>query len=143
MEVGELGGVGFGGGGEVEFHGLTEVGNRAGLVADVEAVDHAVGEERIDLYKRQVFSPLGERGIAGIVEFNCDGIGGVADVAASGLGGIEAGPSRNVDIGRGGAGEGDTEVRGERPMAVGAGDVFSEAAGDGEGGTVGVEAKDS
>jgi hypothetical protein len=53
-------------------------------LAEIEAVDHAVGEKRVDAHPGQIMSPFGEFSLQTGIELNCDRIRGVAHVAAIG-----------------------------------------------------------
>src|SRR5271157_2585527 len=88
-------------------------------LADVEAVDHAVGENRVDLHFGQILPPFCEFRLQGVVELNCDRIRGVAQVAALGLRVVRARPSGYIHVCRRRSCIRNTELRWKGPMAVG------------------------
>src|ERR1035441_852844 len=99
-------------------------------LADIEAVDHAVGEKRVDPHNGQILPPFGEFRLQGIVELNCNRIRGVAQVAALSLRGVLAHPSGYIHVYRRRSCERNTELRWKGPMAVGSRNESAKAAGD-------------
>lgn len=55
------------------------------MLADIEAIDNAIGKDRVDLDHIEVFAPLGEFGIEVVVELDGYGVGGIVDAAAVGF----------------------------------------------------------
>jgi hypothetical protein len=102
-------------------------------LADIEAVDHAVRENRVNLHLGQIIPPFGELRLQGVIELNCDRIRGVAQVAALGLSVVRARPSGYIHVCRRRSCVRHTELRWKGPMAVGSRNESAKAKGDGRG----------
>src|ERR1700723_2417513 len=109
------------------------------MLPDIKAVDHTIGEKRIDLDRAQTLAPFREAGLQSVIELDSDGIGQVTEITALGLSLVQTSPSGHVHIDCRRPGEGNAKLRREGPMAVGAWNEFAEPACQSQGWLVPVQ----